>query len=325
MSSIQTEFIDKIICNYEKFIYYNDHNNIKLTSNVGYLYIFNCDFFDLINILKFGETIRELKIRLDSYPKKEINMRNIYAICCTVPDKRESLMKKYIKLKLTYASIKGTEYYSNECFEFFKLLILIIASLPEEDIINYHNNLEDNNNIIINKITSLINILKTHSNFNNITILIKNDEFITDNKTYSCEFCNKSFSSTSNLNTHLKTNKKCIEIRLKNSNKEDIKIECFECEFCKKIFSKKYNLNTHLKTCKIKTFIQEESPLQNKDINLEDENDTLKKEIKVLKEKQLKHEYELSLKDEQLKYALKSLEKKEQEYIILLNLLKKGN
>ncbi len=151
-----------------------------------------------------------------------------------------------------------------------------------------------------------------------------------------CEFCNKSFSTTSNLNTHLKTNKKCIEIRLINANKQDIKIECFECEFCKKIFSKKYNLNTHLKTCKIKTFIQEENPLQNKDINLEEENNTLKEEIKILKEKQLKHEYELSLKEEQLKskeeqlkskeeqlkYALKSLEEKKQEYTELLNSFK---
>ena len=148
----------------------------------------------------------------------------------------------------------------------------------------------------------------------------------TNNKV--CEFCNKSFSSTSNLNTHLKTNKKCIEIRLKNSNKQDIKIECFECEFCKKIFSKKYNLNTHLKTCKVKNFIQEENHLQNKD-NSTNENNALKEELKLLKEKQLKHEYELSLKDEQLKskdeqlkYALKSLEKKEQEYTELLNSFK---
>ena len=136
-----------------------------------------------------------------------------------------------------------------------------------------------------------------------------------------CEFCNKSFSSTSNLNSHLKTNKKCIEIRLinNNNNKQDIEIECFECEFCNKNFSKKYNLNIHLKTCKVKNFIQEEN----------NENNTLKEEIKLLKEKQLKHEYELSLKeeqlkskDEQLKYALKSLEKKEQEYTELLNSFK---
>ena len=243
-------------------------------------------------------------------------MRNIYAIYCTMPDKRESLMKKYIKLKLTYEPVGGSEYYLNECFEFFKLLILIIASLPDEDIINYHNNLEDNNNIIINKITSLINILKTYTNFKNIDILIKNDDYIIDNKMFSCEYCNKSFSSSSNLNSHLKTNKKCIEIRLaNNTNTQEIKIDCFECEFCNKSFSKKYNLNIHLKTCKVKNFIQEEN----------NENNRLKEEIKVLKEKQLKHEYELSLKDEQLKYALKSLEKKEQEYIILLNLLNKRN
>ena len=103
-----------------------------------------------------------------------------------MPDKRESLMKKYIKLKLTYEPVGGSEYYLNECFEFFKLLILIIASLPDEDIINYHNNLEDNNNIIINKITSLINILKTYTNFKNIDILIKNDDYIIDNKMFRC-------------------------------------------------------------------------------------------------------------------------------------------
>jgi hypothetical protein len=136
-----------------------------------------------------------------------------------------------------------------------------------------------------------------------------------------CEFCNKTFSSSSNLKIHIKTSKKCIELRKTIIPINSIEILKFTCEFCDKEFSQKNNLLRHQDNCKKK----EKNEIMKENITkseLEDENHTLKEELKVLKEKQIKHEYELSLKDEQLKYALKSLEKKEQEYIELLNSFK---
>jgi len=61
-----------------------------------------------------------------------------------------------------------------------------------------------------------------------------------------CEFCDKSFSNTGNLNYHKKNNKKCQIIQLQNNNNDLI---LSSCEFCNKIFR---DLNSHYKTCKKK-------------------------------------------------------------------------
>jgi hypothetical protein len=61
-----------------------------------------------------------------------------------------------------------------------------------------------------------------------------------------CEFCDKSFSNSGNLNYHKKNNKKCQIIQLQNNNNDLI---LSSCEFCNKIFR---DLNSHYKTCKKK-------------------------------------------------------------------------
>ena len=152
----------------------------------------------------------------------------------------------------------------------------------------------------------------------------------------TCQYCNKSFSTISNLKIHINTNKKCIKNRnISSIDSNNIKVINFTCKFCDKDFSQKNTLLRHLESCKqkeIKEILETVKPITT---NIND----LSNELANLKEKQLKHEYELNLKDEQLKskdeqlkskdeqlkYALKSLEKKEQEYIILLNLLNKRN
>ena len=50
---------------------------------------------------------------------------------------------------------------------------------------------------------------------------------------YKCQFCNKIFTQKSNLNTHIKTAKKCI---LNRTNDVE-KVLTFNCDFCNKKFT----------------------------------------------------------------------------------------
>ena len=109
----------------------------------------------------------------------------------------------------------------------------------------------------------------------------------------TCQYCNKTFSTPSNLKIHLKTSKKCLENRTNNLNNENTKK--YECEFCKKEFSTKQNLIYHNDTCKVKNFISNNSD------KIDGEISSFKEEIKLLKEQQIKYEIELSNTKEQLK------------------------
>lgn len=59
---------------------------------------------------------------------------------------------------------------------------------------------------------------------------------------YKCEFCCKEFSTKTNLNTHQKTAKYCLE-------KQGMLFNNFNCEYCNKTFSKQ-RLNEHILLCK---------------------------------------------------------------------------
>jgi DNA-directed RNA polymerase subunit RPC12/RpoP len=89
-----------------------------------------------------------------------------------------------------------------------------------------------------------------------------------------CEYCDKVFSTLSNLNYHKKTAKFCISIQ-QNKKTE------YKCEHCNKEFSEKRYLNQHNLRCKSK----KES--DNKDNKLLEyfmkENETLKKEFENMK------------------------------------------
>lgn len=58
-----------------------------------------------------------------------------------------------------------------------------------------------------------------------------------------CEYCNKSFSTKSNLNTHKKTSKSCM------NNIEKLE---YKCEYCNKNFSNNNGLVYHLNICDTK-------------------------------------------------------------------------
>jgi hypothetical protein len=63
-----------------------------------------------------------------------------------------------------------------------------------------------------------------------------------------CEFCKKEFTTKSNLLSHQRTTKYCLEIQGKNiENFKD-----FKCKYCDKNFTTTQNLNEHYNSCKLK-------------------------------------------------------------------------
>jgi len=97
-----------------------------------------------------------------------------------------------------------------------------------------------------------------------------------------CEFCNKSFSTMSNLKYHIKTNKKCQIIQ---KEKNDDISSSVNCEFCNKIFTTQI-FKIHNKTCKKK---------------LNEENKKLNEENKKLNEENIDIKKLLNKKDEEIK------------------------
>jgi len=104
-----------------------------------------------------------------------------------------------------------------------------------------------------------------------------------------CEYCEKLFSTKSNLTNHNKTAKYCIDKRKNNE------IDEYKC-CCETIFTSKKNLDRHKKTCNIKDVIQpykdENIKLQNENIKFENQNkiyleqlDNKDKQIKELQDK----------------------------------------
>jgi hypothetical protein len=84
-----------------------------------------------------------------------------------------------------------------------------------------------------------------------------------------CTFCNKEFSSKSNLNAHQKSAKYCLDLQGK-------KEKLFECEYCTKNFTQKQALIVHCNTCKEK----DKKSLEHK---FDNENSRLKTQIEELK------------------------------------------
>lgn len=67
--------------------------------------------------------------------------------------------------------------------------------------------------------------------------------------TLECEYCNKTFSTKSNLKYHMKTAKYCLEIQKRINNLDDIQSKSFDCIYCKKEFSTNQRLLKHSSIC----------------------------------------------------------------------------
>ena len=65
-------------------------------------------------------------------------------------------------------------------------------------------------------------------------------------KMFQCEFCNKTYSSKSNLNVHKKTTKRCLDLR------ENVQFEQYKCLFCDYYSENKNSIKRHEIICKSK-------------------------------------------------------------------------
>jgi len=61
-----------------------------------------------------------------------------------------------------------------------------------------------------------------------------------------CEFCKKTFSTKSNLTSHQKSAKFCLNLQGENNEKK------FTCEYCQKTLTQKKSLDVHILSCKEK-------------------------------------------------------------------------
>lgn len=111
---------------------------------------------------------------------------------------------------------------------------------------------------------------------------------------FSCEFCNKLFSTKGNLINHQRRTKYCIKIQ-KTLNKNIIEqdMKNFVCEFCNKDFTQRQNLKNHQENCisQYKSIIRQKDEIiseKNRKLNnlknLEQKILTLETELKIYKE-----------------------------------------
>ena len=346
------EKIQKIIDNLfekdikESFKYYEnlkDFLDKKDISDVGYMYILNCDRYEQhIEIefeestYKIGKTETNLKTRLKQYHPK-VNIKCIHAIQCKNPSQRESLLKFFISNKTSLIPCVGQEYFLGN-FNFLRILLYIFANIPlywtledqDDDVIENEyktSTILNNANILVNIIYKLA-IEKDKSDFIFLDTLLTNKEDFSLNN-YSmydelkeetkeeCIFCKKKFSTKSGLNVHMKTAKFCIESR--ESSNELLECENLNCEFCKKVFTVKSSFQRHLLKCKEKNIYIIEKLKKEKIEDIEIVNRKHKEDIEIMNKKHKEEIDIINKKNEDELIKLSELKNKtlEQEKIII--------
>jgi hypothetical protein len=125
-----------------------------------------------------------------------------------------------------------------------------------------------------------------------------------------CQYCQKEYSSKSNLLKHQSTTKKCLD--LQKSLKIVSKIQNFICQYCNKNFSSKYSLNNHENVCKSKKEHIIDNYVKNNDTVLS-EIEFLRNEIKNLQNFKIKYE-EILLENQKLREEVASLNGANQVY-----------
>ncbi len=307
------------IQNHDKhFKKYDDLTSVERSSIIGWLYIFNayCYDIDITKILpeftdKFGKTLKELFERLFQY-KKEVNINNIEAIQCTLPDERERLIKAYLKLRTPIRPVVGNEYFIKNR-NLIKILLLIIVYISDEDIIKYessYSNSKKNKSDILyielfNRIERYIEKIKENDEFElkieeNIHTLIPNNE--EDKMENICIYCNKQYNSLSSLNYHQKTAKFCLKLQQTKQEENTITPTNFTCEHCEKNFTTKFAITRHYNICNIKIL-----------------NDKLNHELKLKEEQYLKEKSEIEKQILNFQYELKEKDKQISQNEIQMN------
>jgi hypothetical protein len=307
--------------NHDKhFKKYDSIDNIDKSSLSGWLYIFCASAYDqditkLFEELvdKFGKTINQLFVRMDQYDP-EVNVQNIEAIHCTLPNQRERLIKAFLNERTSIKPVAGLEYFTNSR-NLIKVLMLIIVFISDEEIVMYEEFYAKKNKVeyskLFDKIQEYLEEIKKNNDFE---LKIENDinEPIVD-KGLVCEFCNTTFTNQTNLNVHQRTAKYCLKLQqnLKSENTEEKDNTSnniiLNCEYCNKEFTVKSNLKTHYSSCVLKREHDIKKEITDKyEKQLEDLKQTKDKELEELrqvKDKQFS-EYSQSIKEEILKLKL---------------------
>jgi len=222
---------------------YNDIEELKYDINTGWLYIFTALQYDNDlskqlpqNTDKLGKTISTLFKKFLLY---DIKVFNIESIQCSLSDKRERLLKAFIRLRIKIKPIIGQEYFVG-IRNLIKILMLIIVFIPDNNIILYEKYYDEDDlkyNELFDIIEVYLNRIKNNENFELKIEQQKVDQKIVQNinqieeqkllyekideQTYICNFCKKVYKCISALNHHQKTAKFCIQMQNRELKKEE--------------------------------------------------------------------------------------------------------
>ncbi len=241
----------------------------------GYLYIFDTNSYDrdttvfLENTSKMGKTDKTIKYRLKQYG---INVKNISYINCTLPDKRERLIKAFLKHKTWLKPVCGVEYFK-DCRKELENIILQFCSYDEPFIkelyslynskIKYHKYLNKVKKDLDNKVDNILSIdcekfecLKCNKYFTTLETLSNHEKKCNIYKTYECKACGKNYLSKIKLSIHEEI---CLPYIMNINNPLKGKIRDEIMEIVKKrpeenkeqsIIKQRYNLNHNLSRLK---------------------------------------------------------------------------
>jgi chromosome segregation ATPase len=124
---------------------------------------------------------------------------------------------------------------------------------------------------------------------------------------FKCQYCQKDFSTKTNLNKHQKTTQYCLDIQQKES-------DSFKCDYCNKEFNLKANFNRHTDICKAKKNLEEENKEQKID-RLNDELNGSKMNILLLKKEIQNYQIQIEEKNKQIEEKNQKIEKLEDTII----------
>ncbi len=119
---------------------------------------------------------------------------------------------------------------------------------------------------------------------------------------FVCEFCNKTFSTKTNLNVHKETTKSCLKLQGKIN-------DSFKCNICEQVFTTNTNLKQHMKTkCSKEIESRKETDLI---LSLQRENEKLKENKDKVNEQIISD----------LRKQIEQLQKEKEEYKTEINKL----